>query len=103
MLYGLPGGASGKEPPAQAIRDTGSISGSERPPRVGDGSLLTYFLPGESHGQRSLVTYSPWVAKSRTKLSAHAHTNTHTHTHTHTMLYSFFAEYPRQEPRFFGI
>ena len=44
MLYGLPGGASGKEPPAQAIRDTGSISGSERPPRVGDGSLLTSCL-----------------------------------------------------------
>ena len=26
-------------------------------------------LPGESHGQRSLVGYSPWVAKSRTRLS----------------------------------
>ena len=27
------------------------------------------FLPGEFHGQRSLVGYSPWVAKSRTRLS----------------------------------
>jgi len=27
------------------------------------------FLPGESHGQRSLVGYSPWVAKSQTRLS----------------------------------
>ena len=27
------------------------------------------FLPGESHGWRSLVGYSPWVAKSRTRLS----------------------------------
>ena len=26
-------------------------------------------LPGESHGQRSLVGCSPWVAKSRTRLS----------------------------------
>ena len=26
------------------------------------------FLPGESHGQRTLVGYSPWVAKSRTRL-----------------------------------
>ena len=26
-------------------------------------------LPGESHGRRSLVGYSPWVAKSRTRLS----------------------------------
>ena len=27
------------------------------------------FLPGEFHGQRNLVGYSPWVAKSRTLLS----------------------------------
>ena len=27
------------------------------------------FLSGESHGQRSLVGYSPWVAKSQTRLS----------------------------------
>ena len=27
------------------------------------------FLPGESHGGRSLVGYSPWVAKSQTWLS----------------------------------
>ena len=28
------------------------------------------FLPGESHRQRSLVGYSPWGRKSRTRLSA---------------------------------
>ena len=27
------------------------------------------FLPGKSHGQRSLADYSPWVTKSRTQLS----------------------------------
>ena len=27
------------------------------------------FLPGKSHGQRKLVLYSPWVAKSWTRLS----------------------------------
>ena len=27
------------------------------------------FLPGESHGQKSLVGYSPWVAKSQTRFS----------------------------------
>ena len=33
------------------------------------------FLPGESHGQRSLAGYSPWVAKSQTlQLSMHAYT-----------------------------
>ena len=26
--------------------------------------------PGDSHGQRSLVGYSPWVAKGRTRMSA---------------------------------
>ena len=40
------------------------------------------FLPGESHGQRSLVGYSPWVAESDT--TARTCPNTHTHTHTHT-------------------
>ena len=27
------------------------------------------FLPGESHGRRSLVGYSPWGRKSRTRVS----------------------------------
>ena len=27
------------------------------------------FLPGKSHGQRSLVGYSPWGRKSQTQLS----------------------------------
>ena len=27
------------------------------------------FLPGKSHGQRSLVGYSPWGHKNRTQLS----------------------------------
>ena len=27
------------------------------------------FLPGKSHGQRSLAGYSPWSPKSRTRLS----------------------------------
>ena len=34
-------------------------------------SILAWgvFQPGESHGQRSLVGYSPWGLKSRTRLS----------------------------------
>ena len=44
---------------AGAIRDTGSIPGLGRYPwrRVWQPTLV--FLPGESHGQRSLVGYSP--------------------------------------------
>ena len=38
------------------------------------------FLPGKSHGQRSLVGYSPWGRRVRHDWV----TNTHTHTHTHT-------------------
>ena len=37
-------------------------------------------LPGESHGPRSLVGYSPWGDKESAQQSAHTHTHTHTHT-----------------------
>ena len=63
------------------------------------------FLPGESHGQRSLVGYShsPWGhkdTKSRTWLKwvsmdagdTYIHIiyiDIHTHTHTHTYIYNF--------------
>ena len=44
------------------------------------------FLPGEFHGQRSLMGYSPWSHKelNTTEQLTHTHMyNTHTHTHTH--------------------
>ena len=49
-----------KNPPANAgdIRDVSLIPGSEISPRGGH-----VFLPGESHGQKSLVGYSPWGRK----------------------------------------
>ena len=40
------------------IRDLGSIPGSGRSPGVGNGRPPV-FLPGEFHGQKSLVDYSP--------------------------------------------
>ena len=40
------------------------------------------FLPGESHGQRSMVGYCPWDQKESTEWA-----HTHTHTHTHTFIY----------------
>ena len=42
------------------------------------------FLPGESHGQRSLMGYSPWGCKElgTTEATECAHTHTHTHTTT---------------------
>ena len=53
-----------KNPSANAgeERDLGSIPGLGRSPGGGNGNPLM-FLPGESHGQRSLVGYSPWDRK----------------------------------------
>ena len=52
--------------------DMGLIPGLGRSSGEGNGNLLQYsfffffssvFLPGKSHGQRSLVGYSPWDHK----------------------------------------
>ena len=59
--YSFPGGASGKEPACQRRRH--KRCGFS--PRVGKVPWrrarrpAPVFLPGESHGQRSLVGYSP--------------------------------------------
>ena len=50
------------------VGDPGSIPGSGRSPGEGN-SNTPVFLPGESHGQRSLTGYSPWDSKSQTRLS----------------------------------
>ena len=48
-----------KNPPANAggIKDASLIPGLGRSPEEGHGTPV--FLPGEPHGQRSLVGYSP--------------------------------------------
>ena len=58
----FPGGAVVKTPSANAgeARDLGSIPRSGRSPGEGNGNPTPVFLPGEFHGQRSLVGYSPW-------------------------------------------
>ena len=56
LLQSFPGGTSGKEPVnAGDIRDVGFIPGLRRFPGGGHGNPLPVFLPGESHGQRSLA------------------------------------------------
>ena len=56
-----------KNLPANAgdIRDTGLIPelGRPPPPQSRKWPPTPVFLPGESHGQRSLVGYSPWRGK----------------------------------------
>ena len=61
---GLPRWRSGKESPANTGGE-GLIPGLGRFSGEGNGNTLL-FLPEEPHGQKSLMGYSAWVAKSRT-------------------------------------
>ena len=47
-------------------------------PGGGNGNPLPVFLSGESHGQGSLVGYSPWGCKEldMTEVTQHGHTHT---------------------------
>ena len=62
FIYLLIGGSVVKNPPASAgdAGDSGSIPGSRRFPWRKKQQPTPVFLPGESHGQRSLEGYSPW-------------------------------------------
>ena len=55
---GFPGGSDGKESACNA-GVLGSIPGLGKSPGGAHGNPLPVFLPGESHGERSLVGYSP--------------------------------------------
>ena len=62
---GFPGGASGKEPACQCWRYKRhgfDYLGWEDPLRR-KWQPTPVLLSGESHGQRSLVSYSPWSGK----------------------------------------
>ena len=56
---GFPGGSEGKESTSNA-GDQGLISESGRFPWRRERQTTPVFLPGESHGHRSLAGYSPW-------------------------------------------
>ena len=56
---GFPGGSDGKESACNA-GDPGSVPGSGGSPGEGNGKPTPVFLPGKSHGWRSLVGYCPW-------------------------------------------
>ena len=73
-VLGFPSGSDSKESVYNA-GNLGLIPGSRRSPGKGNGNSLQ-FSPGESHGPRSLVGYSPWT-KSWTWLSNHTFTFTY--------------------------
>ena len=57
---GFPGGTVVKNPSAvQETRDAGSIPGLGRYSGESHGKPTSLFVPGESHGQRNLESYSP--------------------------------------------
>ena len=57
-LLGFPGGAVGKDLPTSAETQVGSL-GQKNPLEEKMTTGVPVFLPGESHGQRTLVSYSP--------------------------------------------
>ena len=59
---GFPGGSDGKKF-ACKTKDLSSIPGLGRSPGGGHGNPLQYSCLENSHGQRSLVGYSPWGCK----------------------------------------
>ena len=71
---GFPGGSVAKKSLANA-GDMGSIPGSGRSPGEGKQQSTSVLLPGKSHGQKSLVGYSPWAHKELdiTEVTWHTH------------------------------
>ena len=68
VTLGFPGGTVVKNLPVNAgdTRDVGSIPESGRSPGLEmdwKWQSTPVFLPGNSHGQRGLVGYSPWGHK----------------------------------------
>ena len=69
----IPGGSVENNPPANA-GDASSIPRSGKPPQRRKWQPTPVFLPGESHGQRSLAGYSAQDCKeSNTTEHAHIH------------------------------
>ena len=71
-----------KNPPANArdVRDTGFFLGLGRSTGGGHGNPLQYSCLGESHGQRSMLGFSPLghIESDTTEVTEHTHTQTHT-------------------------
>ena len=59
LLVGFPGSSNGKESACNA-GDLGLTPGSGRSSGQGNGNPTPVFLPGEFHGQGSLVGYNLW-------------------------------------------
>jgi len=80
---GFSGGSDGKESTCNA-GDAGLIPGSgdalEKEMATHSSILQFSSIPGEFHGQRSLVGYCPLGFKQLDRTERLTHTHTHTHT-----------------------
>ena len=90
FMQGFPGGANGKEPACQCTRckRCGFNPWVGKIPWRKAWQPIPAFLPGESHGQRSLVGYSPWGLKDRW-LSTAWDSIFHSSVHILNSLFSF--------------
>ena len=81
---GFPGGTSGKEPTCHCrrLKRRRFDPWIRKIPWRRAWQPTPVFLPGESHGQRSLAGYRPWGRKELDTTEATEHTHAHTHTHT---------------------
>ena len=70
--------------PQPAMWETGVWSLGQEGPLEKEWQPTPVFLPGEFHGQRSLVNSSPWGHRESDTTHQPKHTHTHTHTHTPT-------------------
>ena len=78
-ISGFPSGSEVKESACQCWRH-GFESGVRKIPWRRLRQPTPVFLPGKSHGQKSLVGYSPWGSKSQTRLNSWTTTTQEDHT-----------------------
>ena len=77
-LLGFPGGSVVKNSPAkQEMQETWVRSLGQEDPLEEEMATYSSIFAGKSHGQRTLVGYSPWGCKESDVTEC-----THTHTHT---------------------
>ena len=90
VVCGLPRWHSAKEPASQCRRRRRCGFDPWRRPWRRKWQPTPEFLPGKSHGQRSLAGSVHEVTKSWTWLSMHTHTHTHTHVWVSSSCFLFF-------------
>ena len=90
MYVGFPSGPGGKQPACQCKRHKKCWFDSwvGRIPWRRAWQPTPVFLPGDSHGQRSLAGYSPWGRKELD--TTEATEQAHMHAYVCMCLYSFF-------------